>query len=343
VALAGSATQPVRAPENAATGPPSLVIHLSFNLPAMQVRAECEATGFLAVVGHGIHEARLRAVFASARALFDRPLTEKQGLVVEAMTRGRGYEISPEHREYMAAFAALQASSGAAAAVATAAAAPATEPSAQQGILSERFLCGPPMGKRELSGPGTDYYTSGLGPVFFTPDVWPAEAAAPGLREGMRALHHDMASVADAALALMAGALGLDREYFAPFTLRACSNLQASGRAARGRPGRQLLLCRAPLLVWHRHSVRLPAPPMDKRVQPPAHSCPRSRSGAPAGRQLSQPAGGPGRPGAGPHAQKGAHRLGAANAARVRGLDVWQRLGAGRRRAAAAHCRWGVG
>jgi isopenicillin N synthase-like dioxygenase len=210
------------------------------------VCAECEATGFLAVAGHGVDDAALRALFAAARVLFDRPLADKRALVVEGMARGRGYEISPEHREFMQAFAALRAGGssgggcggggGASGAAATAAAAAASaEPSARDGILSERFLCGPPLGPAQLAGPDADYYTAGLGPVFFTPDAWPAEAVAPGLRAGMQGLHRDMSAVAAAALALMAAALGLPRDYFEPLTQRACSNLQA--RAGAGRRG----------------------------------------------------------------------------------------------------------
>lgn len=200
------------------------------------MRAECEATGFLALTGHGISRAQLAALFAAARPLFDRPLAEKQAWVVNDMRSGRGYEISPEHKEFMAAFAGARRGGGGggggssssaggdgAAAPAAAAAAAAAEPSAIEGILSERFLCGPPLSGAQLADP---YYSEGLGPVFFAPDAWPPPGAAPVLRARMQACHGDMGRVADAALRLVAAALGLEASYFDGMVARACSNLQ---------------------------------------------------------------------------------------------------------------------
>lgn len=65
------------------------------------VRQECTATGFLAIQGHGIEEQQLRQLFSAAERFFDLPLDAKMQLVVENMQRGRGYEVSPEHKQYM--------------------------------------------------------------------------------------------------------------------------------------------------------------------------------------------------------------------------------------------------
>jgi hypothetical protein len=66
------------------------------------VQRECEATGFLAITGHGISSQQLAALFTAARQLFDLPLeTKLQQMVVSDMQAGRGYEISPEHKAYM--------------------------------------------------------------------------------------------------------------------------------------------------------------------------------------------------------------------------------------------------
>lgn len=66
-----------------------------------QVQQECEATGFLAITGHGISLCQLEQLFAASRKLFDLPLEVKLQLVVKDMKAGRGYEISPEHKTYM--------------------------------------------------------------------------------------------------------------------------------------------------------------------------------------------------------------------------------------------------
>jgi isopenicillin N synthase-like dioxygenase len=67
----------------------------------LQVQQECEATGFLAVTGHGISIQQLQQLFSSARQLFDLPFDIKMQMVVRDMKAGRGYEISPEHKAYM--------------------------------------------------------------------------------------------------------------------------------------------------------------------------------------------------------------------------------------------------
>lgn len=67
----------------------------------VQVQQECEATGFLAITGHGISLCQLEQLFAASRKLFDLPLEVKLQLVVKDMKAGRGYEISPEHKTYM--------------------------------------------------------------------------------------------------------------------------------------------------------------------------------------------------------------------------------------------------
>ncbi len=149
--------------------------------------------------------------------------------MVGGMLQGRGYEISPEHKEFMAQFAAARQHAAVDSANTHVDSSSTTdEPSARDGILSERFLCGPPLTADELADP---YYSQGLGPVFFPPDAWPAEAAAPGLRAGMRAAHRDLSRVGGAALAAMGAALGLGAGHFAGMARRATSNLQVRVRS----------------------------------------------------------------------------------------------------------------
>ncbi|WIA18228.1 hypothetical protein OEZ85_009699 [Tetradesmus obliquus] len=143
-------------------------------------------------------------------------------LVVQDMRRGRGYEISPEHKQYMQAFqqqqqqqqqqqlAALCGSS--------------REPSALAGILSERFMCGPPLTQQQLQQP---YYCSELGQVFFTPDVFPS-SSTPELQPAMQACYSQCEIIAGAVLRLAAASLGLQQHFFDDKICRHHSNLQVA-------------------------------------------------------------------------------------------------------------------
>src|SRR5271169_5314547 len=59
---------------------------------AAEVDAICRATGFLAIVGHGVPEAVIGAVWAKAQAFFDLPAEQKQR--VRAPYPGYPYGIS---------------------------------------------------------------------------------------------------------------------------------------------------------------------------------------------------------------------------------------------------------
>lgn len=77
------------------------VLHNTSSVCTLQVQQECEATGFLAITGHGISTQLLQQLFSTARQLFDLPYEQKIQMVVNDMKAGRGYEISPEHKAYM--------------------------------------------------------------------------------------------------------------------------------------------------------------------------------------------------------------------------------------------------
>lgn len=107
----------------------------------VQVRQACEHTGFFAVTHHGCPPAALTATFAAAQPLFDLPAAAKHRLAVRGMRAGRGYEVSPEHDGYAAAVAAARRRSPALDATLRS----HPEPSTREGIMSERFMCGPPQ------------------------------------------------------------------------------------------------------------------------------------------------------------------------------------------------------
>eukprot|EP00878_Enallax_costatus_P012004 GHUV01012533.1.p1 GENE.GHUV01012533.1~~GHUV01012533.1.p1 ORF type:complete len:253 (+),score=74.71 GHUV01012533.1:170-928(+) len=176
-----------------------------------QVQHECLETGFLAVTGHGIEDTQLQQLFLAAEHLFDLPLDVKLQLVVEDMQRGRGYEISPEHKQYMQQYAEAHQQRQC-----------CPEPSAAAGILSERFCCGLPLTDSQLQDP---YYSSELGQVFFTPDRWPTPVV-PELQPAMEQCYKQCEVISDAVLCLFAVALGMPEDSFQAKTNKHHSNMQ---------------------------------------------------------------------------------------------------------------------
>jgi isopenicillin N synthase-like dioxygenase len=188
-----------------------------------QVQHECEQTGFLAVAGHALAPAQLHQLFTAAAPLFDQPLQHKQQSVVNNMQSGRGYEISPEHQAYLATWQQQQQE--------LRAPSPAVEPSAAEGVLSERFMCKPPLSPQQLQHP---HYSSDLGQVFFAPDAW-LTAAVPQLQPAMQQCYQQMSAVADTLLRLFAAALDLPLDHFEALTDRHTSNMQVGGAHCKGR------------------------------------------------------------------------------------------------------------
>jgi isopenicillin N synthase-like dioxygenase len=185
-----------------------------------QVQHECQQTGFLAVSGHTLAPTQLQHLFTAAAALFDLPWQHKQQYVVNNMQSGRGYEVSPEHQAYLATWQQQQQQQQQ-----ELEALPASlEPSAAAGILSERFMCGPPLYPQQLQ---QAYYNSDLGQVFFAPDAWPADTV-PQLQPAMQQCCQQLSAVADALLRLFAAALDLPLDFFEPLTDRHTSNMQVS-------------------------------------------------------------------------------------------------------------------
>jgi len=106
----------------------------------VQIQHACEHTGFFAVTHHGCPIADLTGTFTAARPVFDLPRQAKQQLVVHGMRAGRGYEVSPEHHAYDAYVADVRRRDPAV----DAALRNHPEASVREGLMSERFMCGPP-------------------------------------------------------------------------------------------------------------------------------------------------------------------------------------------------------
>jgi isopenicillin N synthase-like dioxygenase len=99
------------------------------------------------------------------------------------------------------------------------------EPSAVQGILSERFCCGPDLTFEQQQDP---YYSSDLGQVFFPPNCWPTDSV-PQLQPQMLRCYSQCEVIAASLMQLLAVALGVPQHYFDDKLLRHHSNMQASG------------------------------------------------------------------------------------------------------------------
>ncbi|KAF6262954.1 hypothetical protein COO60DRAFT_556367 [Scenedesmus sp. NREL 46B-D3] len=222
----GSCTQVDDSPVSATFQPPLVDVSnlLAGQAPTQQqtaaVRRECLSTGFLALEGHGLRQAVLLQLFAAAERFFDLPLDDKMQLVVQDMQRGRGYEISPEHKAYMQEYKQQQQQQQQLAELC----ASSREPSALAGILSERFMCGPPLTQQQLQDP---YYASELGQVFFTPDVFPSSTAGE-LQPAMQACYTQCEAIANAVLRLFAASLGLQQHFFDDKVCHHHSNLQVA-------------------------------------------------------------------------------------------------------------------
>lgn len=100
----------------------------------------------------------------------------------------------------------------------------ASEPSALQGVLSERFLCGPDLTPAQQLDP---YYSDELGRVFFPPNIWPNNHV-PALQPQMLQCYSQCEAIAAALMRLFAVALGVEQQYFDDKLQRHHSNMQVT-------------------------------------------------------------------------------------------------------------------
>lgn len=100
------------------------------------------------------------------------------------------------------------------------------EPSALDGILSERFCCGPELTSTQQQDP---YYSSELGQVFFPPNAWPHQLL-PELQPHMLQCYSQCGVIAAALMRLFAAALGMDPHHFDASLTRHHSNMQVCRR-----------------------------------------------------------------------------------------------------------------
>jgi isopenicillin N synthase-like dioxygenase len=103
----------------------------------------CEEVGFFGIVGHGVHEQNIAAIYREGRAFFALPREEKMEIARPAPAVSRGYNSLADQ------------SLG------------NTVASGVPPDLQESFAIGP-------LAPGTGpHWTEGYGPVHFHPNLWP--------------------------------------------------------------------------------------------------------------------------------------------------------------------------
>jgi isopenicillin N synthase-like dioxygenase len=182
-----------------------------------QVRSACEDIGFFCITGHGIPEEIFEETRASAReAVFDLPVAEKKNLAVAGMQLSRGWEMSPQHREYMHALLSSRE---------LLVAQKHPEISAEEGIMTERFCIGPevanprpptrlmkmnailPSPPQPTTFPPAIAAQASCGAaggtleedaIFLRPNVWPDGPRGARLRAAMTACYARMEDVSEA-------------------------------------------------------------------------------------------------------------------------------------------------
>eukprot|EP00316_Scyphosphaera_apsteinii_P008604 CAMPEP_0119342390 /NCGR_PEP_ID=MMETSP1333-20130426/104602_1 /TAXON_ID=418940 /ORGANISM="Scyphosphaera apsteinii, Strain RCC1455" /LENGTH=451 /DNA_ID=CAMNT_0007354597 /DNA_START=53 /DNA_END=1408 /DNA_ORIENTATION=- len=151
---------------------------------------------------HGIFEEQFCQLRKAGQQFFDRPADHKWPYAVAWMERSRGWEMYPQHRQHHLATMAQGAIDYDAHA----------EPSALEGILCERFVCGPPsICNTPIARPFNPFYDSPYARVFYERNVWPEEGE---LRPCMECLYPQMEHIAKAALQCVAAALDVPHDVF---------------------------------------------------------------------------------------------------------------------------------
>lgn len=153
---------------------------------------------------HGVSPAAVENLKAAGRAFFDQPASRKMAYTVgENMDRSRGWELYPQHwRYHRATLSSIEQRSAIAADC-------HQEPSAREGILCERFVCGPPSICSDAAArPSHPFYDSPFARVFYERNTWP-EDDHPALRPSMEHVYSLLEPVAAASLQCLAAACDL--------------------------------------------------------------------------------------------------------------------------------------
>lgn len=166
------------------------------------IDSACQDVGFFQVVGHGIPQALLNSVFEVADGFFGQPLTEKLAWASGVPEVERGY--SAKGSEGLGYTLDLE----------------------QPPDLFEALTFG-----RDNLPDHPAFHTTGH--HFFEPNIWPTTPV--DLRPTVLEYWHNVSGLAHRITSLMALGLGLDGDFFEPFTDKAVEALRIN--YFEGRPG----------------------------------------------------------------------------------------------------------
>ena len=198
------------------------------------IKHALESASVWRVVNHGVDPQLLDNLRTAGRRFFDQPSVNKRRYAVgENMDRSRGWEMYPQHwRFHQRTMQSINREQRAAELVAKNDHwwANHPEPSAREGILCERFVCGPPSicsDDAHLSRPYHPLYDSDFGRVFYERNVWPsdedvlmkneeeqAHLLLPLLRTSMECTYAALEPIAAASLQCLAAACNLPHDIF---------------------------------------------------------------------------------------------------------------------------------
>lgn len=160
------------------------------------------AGGVWHVEGHGVGDTA--SLLTASKSFFDQPAASKRLFSVGDMDRSRGWEMYPQHMKFHRTWMARYVQD---------AFPHAGEPSSAEGIMCERFVCGPPsVCNQDTRAPHAahPFYSSDWGKVFYERNVWPDGS----MRAEMEATYPKLERVALACVQLVAAALGADHTAF---------------------------------------------------------------------------------------------------------------------------------
>ena len=168
-----------------------------------EIDAICRATGFLNLIGHGVPQATLAALWGEAEAFFALPMARK--LAAQAPAPGYPYGYLPPLAEALARSKGVDSPPD----------------------LKESFNGGPEAAPAGLDDPEALAFC-------YAPTIWPDAPA--GFRVAWRDYYIAMERLAARVMRVFATALDLPEDFFAPYIDSAVSALRALNYPALERP-----------------------------------------------------------------------------------------------------------
>jgi isopenicillin N synthase-like dioxygenase len=168
------------------------------------VKDACERVGFFVIAGHGVADARIRAIFCEGRTFFGLPLARKMSIQRPAPGISRGYNSL----------------AGQSLALTTGRQAPPD--------LMESLGFGP------MQTTDDPYWTEGFGPVHAHPNLWPE--GMPSFRAAVSDYWRAMEDLSWRLMRIFALALDLEEDFFLTRSNRHVSNMRINYYPAQDRP-----------------------------------------------------------------------------------------------------------